>query len=69
MGREMGVSWSVGGLGFSTDRPVSSCGNSTASSLARVVGCNLRHRWREVWGQSVQACVGLYVVMLSGVCG
>lgn len=54
-GREMGVSWSVGGLGFSTDRPVSSCGNSMASSLTRVVGCNLTHRWREVGGGSVSA--------------
>lgn len=39
-GPEMGVSWSVGGPGFSSERPVSSGLNNMASSL-ETVGCDL----------------------------
>lgn len=40
-GTETGVSWSVGVPGFTSDWPGSSSGSNMASSLERVVGCNL----------------------------
>lgn len=40
-GTETGVSWSAGVPGFTSDEPGSSSGSNMASSLGRVVGCNL----------------------------